>query len=207
MQPAMLHGYSRRGLNPLNVYRLSAPVTKKMLTQLRSGDQVLISGVVYTARDAAHKRLYRLLAQGQQLPVDLRGQIIYYTGPTPAKPSAITGSIGPTTSYRMDPYTPALLEYGVKVIMGKGSRSQSVKDALIQWKGVYLAAIGGAAALLAKSVTSCQVVAYADLGPEAIRRLEVVDFPAIVVNDTYGNDLYLEGVCRYRKESQDDGKD
>ena len=184
----------------MSLFPLKAPVTEEDLRKLHSGDQVLISGVIYTARDAAHQRLCKLLEQGESLPVDLRNQILYYTGPTPAKPEMVTGSIGPTTSYRMDPYPPALLEYGVKVLIGKGPRSQEVKEALVRWGGVYLAALGVAAALLARSVRSQEVVAYPDLGPEAIRRLEVVDFPAIVINDLYGHDLYLDGVKRYAKD-------
>lgn len=176
---------------------IRAPLTDEDVLQLRAGDNVLISGVVYTGRDAAHKKLVELLEAGLPLPVDLRGQMIYYVGPTPAKPGKVIGSAGPTTSGRMDAYTPALLEQGLKACIGKGSRSQAVRDALMRNKGVYLAATGGAAALLAKTVSKAEVVAYPELGAEAIYRLEVTDFPATVVNDAYGGDVYETGRRQY----------
>jgi fumarate hydratase subunit beta len=160
----------------------------------------LISGTLYTARDAAHKRLVELIREGKDLPMDIKGQIIYYVGPAPAKPGQAIGSAGPTTSYRMDPYAPILIEHGLKGMIGKGSRSQSVIDAMVKYKAVYFAAIGGAGALLAKSIKASEIVAYEDLGPEAIRKLTVEDFPAVVVNDTFGNDLYEQGVREYRIE-------
>ncbi len=179
--------------------RISAPLSDEDIKKLNTGDKVLISGVVYTGRDSAHKRMVELLKQGKDLPVDLKGQIIYYVGPAPAKPGKPIGSAGPTTSYRMDPYTPELLSPGLKAMIGKGPRSKEVIESMKKHKAVYLGATGGAAALIAKSIKKAEVVAYEDLGPEAIRRLEVEDFPAIVVNDIHGNDLYEEGVKKYRR--------
>jgi fumarate hydratase subunit beta len=180
--------------------RLKPPLTDKDVEKLKIGDRVLVSGIIYTGRDAAHKRLFTLLREGKDLPFDLRGQIIYYVGPTPAKPGQAFGSAGPTTSYRMDAYSPTLMERGLKGMIGKGMRSDTVKEAMKKYKAVYFAATGGAGALLAKRVKKAEVVAYEDLGPEAIRRLEVEDLPAIVVNDVRGNDLYIEGEKRYKKE-------
>jgi fumarate hydratase subunit beta len=180
--------------------RLKTPLSDPEVEKLRAGDQVLISGIIYTGRDAAHKRLFDLLKEGKDLPFDIQGQIIYYVGPTPAKPGQAFGSAGPTTSYRMDAYSPTLMERGLKGMIGKGMRSDTVKEAMKKYKAVYFAATGGAGALLAKRVKKAEVVAYEDLGPEAIRRLEVENLPVIVVNDIYGNDLYIEGAKRYRKE-------
>ncbi len=180
--------------------KIKTPLTEDVIEDLKCGDLVEITGVIYTARDAAHKRLVDLIKEGKNLPFDLRGAIIYYVGPTPAKPGKVIGSAGPTTSYRMDPYAPFLLEKGLKGMIGKGKRSKEVRDAIIKYKGIYFASTGGAAALLAKHIKSAEVVAYEDLGPEAIRRLYVEDFPAIVVNDIYGNDLYEEGVKKYKKK-------
>ncbi|MGI6098105.1 MAG: Fe-S-containing hydro-lyase [Dethiobacteria bacterium] len=180
--------------------RISAPLTDEQIMELRAGDNLLISGVIYTGRDAAHKRLVELIEKGEKLPIDLKGQIIYYVGPAPAKPGKVIGSAGPTTSVRMDAYTPAVLKEGLKVCIGKGGRSKEVKEALQKYKAVYVAAVGGAAALIAKKIKKAEVVAYEDLGPEAIRRLEVEDFPVTVINDAYGNDLYEEGAKRYRIE-------
>lgn len=178
---------------------LTPPLTDKDLEDLRIGDQVFITGVIYTGRDAAHKRLVDLVNEGKELPVDLRGQVIYYVGPSPAKPGRPIGSAGPTTSYRMDAYAPTLIEKeGLKVMVGKGSRNQAVKDAMVKHKAVYLAAVGGAAALIAKSVKSLEVIAYPELGPEAVQKLEVENFPAIVVNDVHGGDLYEEGISKYK---------
>ena len=179
--------------------RLSSPLKEEDVLRLRTGDRILLSGVVYTGRDAAHKRLFDLLTAGQDLPVDLRGQVIYYVGPTPAKPGRIIGSAGPTTSGRMDAYTPALLAYGLKAMIGKGQRSQAVRDAIREHKAVYLGATGGAGALLARRVKSCEIVAYEDLGTEAIRRLDIEDFPVIVINDCEGGDLYSEGIGAYER--------
>lgn len=178
--------------------KVVTPLTDKTVAELKAGDDVRISGVIYTARDAAHKRLVTLLKEGKELPLDIVGQVIYYVGPTPAKPGRPIGSAGPTTSYRMDSYAPLLMEHGLKGMIGKGMRSKAVKDAMVKYKAVYFAAIGGAGALLAKSVKASELVAYEDLGPEAIMKLTVEDFPCVVVNDIYGNDLYEEGVRKYR---------
>lgn len=178
--------------------RLTTPVSAEEIAKLKAGDQVLISGVIYTARDAAHKRLVELVEQGKELPFDIKDQFIYFVGPTPAKPGKVIGSAGPTTSYRMDKYSPTLLDLGLRGMIGKGSRSQEVKDSMVKNKAVYLAAVGGAAALIAKTIKKAEVIAYEDLGPEAIRKLEVEDFPAIVVNDVHGSDLYIQGAEQYR---------
>lgn len=177
--------------------RIRAPLKDMDVEKLQAGDKVLLSGVIYAARDSAHKRLVELLQNGEALPVELKGQIIYYVGPAPAKPGRSIGSAGPTTSGRMDPYTPVLLEYGVKAVIGKGSRSEEVRRAFQEFRGVYLAATGGAGALLAKKILAAEIVAYPELGPEAIRRLTVEDFPATVINDIYGKDLYEEGRKKY----------
>ncbi len=179
--------------------KITPPLTDRDLKNLRAGDRVLITGFVYTARDAAHKRLSELIDNGKELPIDIKGQIIYYVGPTPAKPGQVIGSAGPTTSGRMDTYTPKLLELGLKATIGKGQRSKDVIEAMKRYKAVYMAAVGGAAALIAKTIKNSDIVAYEDLGPEAIRRLEVVDFPAIIANDIYGNDLFQIGVEKYRR--------
>ncbi len=179
--------------------KLRTPLKDEDLVPLKSGDKVLITGELLTGRDAAHKRLYDLVKEGKPLPVDVKGQVIYYVGPSPAKPGAVIGSAGPTTSYRMDAYSPTLIELGLKGMIGKGARSKEVREAMVNHKAVYLAAVGGAAALIAKTIKKAQVVAYEDLGAEAINRLWVEDFPAIVVNDIHGNDLYEQGVKQYRK--------
>jgi fumarate hydratase subunit beta len=179
--------------------RIELPLTDAVVEQLRAGDRVLLSGTLLVARDAAHKRLVELVERGEALPVDLRGQTVYFAGPSPAKPGKVIGSIGPTTSGRMDAYSPTLLELGLKGMIGKGYRSQSVKDAMIRNRAVYFAVVGGAAALLAQRVVASRVVAYEELGPEAIRELDVVDFPAIVVNDMYGGDLYEAGRRTYER--------
>ena len=174
------------------------PLTEETLTDLRAGDAVLLIGVLYVARDAAHKRMVAALDKGEPLPFDIRGQTIYYTGPAPAKPGQVIGSAGPTTSGRMDSYTPRLLAEGLKGTIGKGMRSPAVKDAMKQHEAIYLATIGGIGAVLAKSIKKSEVIAYDDLGAEAVRRLEVENFPAIVINDIYGGDLYEEGKAKYR---------
>lgn len=184
----------------MDVKRISAPLTDEVVEDLKAGDNVLISGVIYTGRDAAHKRLVDLLDNGEDLPVDLKGQIIYYVGPSPAKPGQVIGSAGPTTSNRMDSYTPKLLSIGLKGMIGKGSRSPEVKDSIREHKGVYFAAVGGAAALIARAIKESEIVAYEDLGPEAIRCLTVEDFPAIVVNDVKGQDLYEMGRKEYEMQ-------
>ena len=182
------------------IKELTTPLSDADVESLKAGDRVRITGVLYTARDAAHGRLFPLIEQGEKLPIDVRGQIIYYTGPSPALPGAIVGSIGPTTASRMDKFTPALLKLGLKGTIGKGYRGQTVKDALRQYKGVYFGAIGGAGAVLSQFVKKLSVVAYEDLGTEAIRRLEVEGFPAIVVNDCHGGDLYQDGMKAYARE-------
>ncbi|MFC1926338.1 Fe-S-containing hydro-lyase [Chloroflexota bacterium] len=176
-----------------------SPLTAEVVQGLRVGEQVSISGVIYTARDAAHKRLIQALDRGESLPFDLKGQTLYYMGPSPAKPGQVIGSAGPTTSGRLDVYTPILIAAGIRAMIGKGSRSPEVKEAMKEHQAVYFAAIAGAGALVARAIISAEVIAYPDLGPEAILRLEVKDFPAIVVNDVYGGDLYQEGKARYRK--------
>ena len=178
---------------------LKTPLSDEDVEKLKIGDRVLISGVVYTGRDAAHKRLSDLIQKGKELPFDIKGQILYYVGPTPARPGQVIGSAGPTTSYRMDAYSPSLIERGLKGMVGKGMRSEAVKEAMKKHKAVYFAATGGTGALLAKRIKKADVVAYEDLGPEAIRRLEVEGLPVIVVNDVRGNDLYIEGERKYRK--------
>ena len=179
--------------------RLKTPLSDADVEKLKAGDKVFLNGVIYTGRDAAHKRLFDLLKEGKPLPVDLKGQVIYYVGPAPAKPGQAIGSAGPTTSGRMDAYSPKLMEIGLKGMIGKGMRKKEVVEAMKKYKAVYFAATGGAGALLAKAIKKAQVVAYEDLGPEAITRLEVEDFPVIVVNDTKGNDLYQQGMAQYAR--------
>ena len=179
--------------------RIRTPLSDEDVERLKAGDRVLISGVLYTGRDAAHKRMVDLLNQGGKLPFDIRGQVIYYVGPTPPKPGMPIGAAGPTTSYRMDAYSPRLMEVGLKGMIGKGMRSREVIDAMKHHRCVYMAAVGGAGALLSKCIKKAEVIAYEDLGPEAIRRLEVEDFPVILVNDIRGNDLYEVGARQYRR--------
>jgi fumarate hydratase subunit beta len=181
---------------------LCPPLTDDVIFKLRAGDRVIITGVIYTGRDMAHKYLVEGHEKGEKLPFDIKGQILYYTGPTPAPPGRAIGSAGPTTSYRMDKYTPALLELGLKGMIGKGPRGQEVRDAIKQYKAVYLAAIGGAGALISKMIKKAEVIAYPELGTEAIMRLKVENFPAIVVNDVYGEDLYQIGVERYKESGE-----
>ena len=181
-------------------YTVNTPLTKEVIETLKIGDVVKITGTIYTARDAAHARLVKLIEEGKELPFSLEGQIIYYVGPTPAKPGYAIGSAGPTTSYRMDPYAPILMKHGLKGMIGKGGCSQEVRDSIQKEKAIYFAAVGGAAALIAKSIQKAELIAYEDLGAEAIRKLEVKDFPAIVVNDIYGGDLYEEGRKQYMEE-------
>lgn len=169
---------------------VSAPLTKETAAELKAGDYVYLTGTIYTARDAAHKRMQEALERGEQLPLEMENNIIYYMGPSPARPGRPIGSAGPTTSGRMDKYAPALLDLGLKGMIGKGKRSQAVRDAIIRNGAVYFAAVGGAGALLSQSIVSSKVIAYDDLGTEAIRRLEVRDFPVIVVMDAEGNNLY-----------------
>ncbi|HEU5319402.1 MAG TPA: Fe-S-containing hydro-lyase [Methylomirabilota bacterium] len=182
------------------ITEIETPLSDADVEALKAGDRVRISGVIYTARDAAHGRLFPLIEKGEKLPIDVKGAIIYYTGPSPARPGDVVGSIGPTTASRMDRFTPALLGLGLKGTIGKGYRGQPVKDALRRYKAVYLGAIGGAGAVLSRHVTKAEVVAYEDLGTEAIRRLEVSGFPAIVLNDCHGGDLYQDGQKAYARE-------
>jgi fumarate hydratase subunit beta len=177
--------------------KIVLPLTEEAIAELKAGDNVLLSGVLYTARDAAHKKMIESLDKGEPLPFEIRGQTIYYMGPSPTPPGRIIGSAGPTTSTRMDAYAPRLLAGGLKGMIGKGVRSQAVKDAIKRYKAVYLAAVGGAGALISKTIAKTEVVAYPELGPEAILRLEVKDFPATVINDIYGGDLYVEGKKKY----------
>ncbi len=171
---------------------LETPLRQEDVEQLHTGDRVFISGVIYTARDTAHKRLIEAIDKGEAPPLDPEGQVIYFAGPSPARPGRPIGSVGPTTSYRMDPYSPRLMEKGLRGMIGKGSRSKEVREAMKQYGAVYFGATGGAGALLARAVQKSEVVAFEDLGPEAIRRLWVKDFPAVVINDIYGRDLYEE---------------
>jgi fumarate hydratase subunit beta len=170
--------------------RLRTPLTPEAVGELRAGDTVLISGVLYTARDAAHRRLMELLDSGEDLPFDLRGQVIYYCGPAPTPPGHAIGSAGPTSSYRMDPYAPRLHALGLAATIGKGDRSEAVRQACAEHCAAYLVAVGGAGALLSERIVSATVIAYEDLGPEAIRRLEAVDFPALVAYDCHGGSVF-----------------
>ncbi|MEA2087410.1 MAG: Fe-S-containing hydro-lyase [Candidatus Caldatribacteriota bacterium] len=179
--------------------KITTPLHEEKIIQLKTGDFVNITGNIYGARDAAHKRFFELIEKGKKLPIDLKGQIIFYAGPTPTKPGHSCGSVGPTTSYRMDTYTPELLERGLKGMIGKGLRSKEVMKSIKKNKAIYFAAIGGAAALIAKSVKKSEVVAYKDLGAEAVFRFYVEDFPAIVVVDSAGNNLYETEPPKYRK--------
>jgi fumarate hydratase subunit beta len=178
---------------------LLTPLSDQDVERLEIGDTVLVNGVIYTARDAAHKRLIDLLEAGKPLPLDLRGQVMFYVGPSPARPGRVIGAAGPTTSYRMDPYAPQLLSLGLKAMIGKGKRSPEVIAAMIANKAVYLGAIGGAGALISQSIKAAEIIAYEDLGPEAIRRLVVENLPTIVINDCRGNDLYEQGLRQYAR--------
>jgi len=178
-------------------YNLTTPLTSEDTKKLVAGDTVYISGTIYTARDAAHKRLVELLEDGKELPFDLEGSVIYFVGPTPPKPGDPIGSAGPTTSYRMDSYSPTMLKHGLKGMIGKGKRNQAVKDACVKYNAIYFGATGGAGALLGKQIKSAEVIAYPELGPEAVRKLEVKNFPVTVVNDTKGNDIYQMGREQY----------
>ena len=179
--------------------KLTCPVDPEQIKKLRVGDVVYLSGTMYTGRDAAHKRLCELLEKKQPLPVDVNNMAIYYVGPTPAKPGRAIGSAGPTSSYRMDAYTKPLLEQGLKVMIGKGPRCEELKDWLAEHGAVYMSAIGGAAASISESVKACEVVAYEDLGAEAIHKLEIEDFYAIVTYDSVGGDLFADGIKQYKK--------
>ena len=184
-------------------YKLTTPLTREMLAPLRAGDTVLLSGVVYTARDAAHGRMAELLDKGEALPFDVKGAAVYYVGPTPERPGTVIGAAGPTTAGRMDAYTPRLLDLGLACMIGKGKRSQAVKDAVIRNGAVYLAAIGGAGALMSGSVQSCEIIAWSDLGCEAVRKLTVQDMPLTVLLDAHGGDLYESGPAAYLAAGRD----
>ena len=180
--------------------RITLPLSEEALKDLRAGDDVLLNGTIYVGRDAAHKRMIEALDRGEELPFDIKGQTIYFMGPTPARPGKPIGAAGPTTSGRMDSYSPRLIAEGLKGMIGKGMRSPAVKEAMKQHKAVYFGAVGGTGALTSKSIKKAEVVAYEELGAEALRRLEVSNFPVTVVNDTYGGDLYEEGKANYRRD-------
>ncbi len=178
--------------------KIETPLTEDVIRNLKIGDEVLLSGRIYTARDMAHQRLVGMIKEGRELPFDIKGAVIYYVGPAPARAGQVIGSAGPTTSYRMDPFTPTLLELGLKGTIGKGPRSKEVVESMVKNCALYFGATGGAAALMARSVTEARVIAFEDLGTEALRELAVRDMPLIVINDCYGNDLYTEGKNKYR---------
>lgn len=188
-------------INDLEV-RVTTPLTEEDVVQLKIGDHVRVSGTIYTARDAAHNRMIETLNAGGQLPFDIKGQLIYYVGPTPARPGRAAGAFGPTTSMRMDPFTPQLLAAGLKACMGKGNRGPEVQEALKQYKCVYFMAVGGAAAMLSQFVKSIEVIAYEDLGTESLKRVVVEDFPAVVMDDCEGRDLLMEGRKQWRDMSK-----
>lgn len=181
------------------VKRVVTPLNDLEISELKCGDSILLTGTIYTARDAAHKRLIELIEKGEELPFDLKGETIYYVGPTPPKPGMVIGSAGPTTSYRMDAYAPKLLDLGLKGMIGKGLRNEEVIESIKKNKAIYFGAIGGAAALIGKSIVKSEVIAYEDLGSEAIRRLEVKDLPLVVIIDSLGNNLYEIGKENYLK--------
>ncbi|MCI5599437.1 MAG: Fe-S-containing hydro-lyase [Ruminococcus sp.] len=180
--------------------RLTLPLSDSDIKNLKAGETVLLSGTMLTGRDAAHKRLYELVEKGEKLPIDIKGELIYYVGPAPAKPGFVVGPAGPTSSYRMDKYAPTLLDLGLKGMIGKGARNQDVIDAIVRNGCVYFACVGGAAALIAKSIKKEEILCYEDLGTEAIRRYTVEDFPCIVAIDSYGNNAYTEGQKDYCRE-------
>ncbi|MEN3033825.1 MAG: Fe-S-containing hydro-lyase [Aquificaceae bacterium] len=179
------------------MYRIETPLKEEDIKKLRAGDRVLLSGRVLTARDAAHKRMVELLSRGQDLPFEIEGQVIYYVGPAPAKPGQVVGSAGPTTSRRMDKYVESLLKLGLKGMIGKGNRSKEVRELLRVYGAVYFAAVGGVSVLLSKKIVSSKILAWEDLGTEAVREFVVEEFPLIVANDIYGNDVFEEGQSKY----------
>lgn len=179
---------------------INVPIDTEEILKLNAGDYVYLTGTIYTARDAAHKRMYESLQRGENLPMEMKGNVIYYLGPSPAREGKVIGSAGPTTSSRMDKYTPALLELGLKCMIGKGKRSKEVKESIVQNGAVYFATVGGAGALLSRAILSSEVIAYEDLGTEAIRKLTVKDLPVIVVVDSHGNDLYETAIKQYERE-------
>lgn len=181
------------------IKNFNLPLTDKDIKSLKSGDRITLSGYLYTARDAAHAKMLELLNSGRNLPIDLKGQTVYYAGPCPAKPGSVIGSVGPTTSSRMDSYSPQLIEYGLKTMIGKGKRNLKVIDSIKKHRGIYLAVTGGAGALISQCITSSNVVAFEELGTEAVRQLHVKNLPAIVIIDSNGKDLYVEGRKLYEK--------
>jgi len=183
----------------MEAIKLKTPVSDQNIEKLRAGHKVILNGYIYTARDAAHKKMVELLDKGDSLPFDPKGQIIYFVGPSPAKPGQVIGSAGPTTSGRMNKYSPKMIKAGLKGMIGKGEMGKEVTDALKQFKGAYFVATGGAGALMAKRITESEVVAYEELGPEAVRRLKVEDFPIIVAQDCHGGNIFVEGMEKYRK--------
>jgi len=183
----------------MEIKRIKTPLEGNVIEQLRAGEKVFLTGYIYTARDAAHKRFIEALTEGRKLPFDIQDQVIYYCGPSPAPPGRVIGACGPTTSSRMDAYAPRLISLGLKGMIGKGKRSQTVKDTIKQYKAIYFGAPGGAGALLSKSVKSSEIIAYEELGPEAVVKLGIVDMPLFVINDIYGNDLYESGTQRYKR--------
>jgi fumarate hydratase subunit beta len=183
----------------MEAIKLNTPVQETDIEKLHAGQKVILNGYIYTARDAAHKKMVDLLDAGENLPFDPNGQIIYFVGPTPAKPGQVIGSAGPTTSGRMNKYSPFMLKAGLKGMIGKGEMGPEVVDALKDYKGVYFVATGGAAALIAKRITEAEVVAYDELGPEAVRRLKVVEFPVVVAQDCHGGNIFVEGVEKYKR--------
>jgi len=183
------------------IKKITLPLTEETLRDLRVGDNLLLTGIIYAGRDVAHKRMVEALERGEPLPVDVKGQVIYFMGPSPTRPGKPIGAAGPTTSGRMDSYSPRLIAAGLKGMIGKGMRSQTVKDAMKKYRAVYLGAIGGAGALISRSIKKAEVIAYEDLRAEALLRLEVEGFPVTVINDIYGGDLYEEGKAKYRKRN------
>ncbi len=183
----------------MEMKRITTPLDRKVVADLRAGEKVFLSGYIYTARDAAHKRITEALDRGEPLPFELENQVVYYCGPSPAPPGRVIGACGPTTSSRMDVYSPRLLSLGLKGMIGKGKRSAAVREALKEYGAVYFGGTGGAGALLSGSVLAADVIAYEELGPEAVRRLQVKDMPLFVINDMYGGDLYEAGMAGYRK--------
>jgi len=183
----------------MEIKKIQTPLDDSTVEKLKAGEKVFLNGFIFTARDAAHKKFFEALDKGEELPFDMRNQVIYYCGPSPAPPGRVIGSCGPTTSGRMDAYAPRLISLGLKGMIGKGKRSAAVKDVLRQYKAVYFGATGGAGALLSRSVVSSEIVAYEDLGPEAVVKLGVKDLPLFVINDMYGNDLYEAGIQQYRR--------
>ncbi len=190
---------------PKQANRVQLPLSDDLVKTLHAGDELLLTGVMYVGRDAAHKRMIEALETGKPLPMDAKGQVIYFMGPTPARPGKIMGSAGPTSSYRMDPYSPRLMAEGFKGMIGKGARSGEVKEAMKKYGAVYLSAIGGAGALISGCIKKAEVIAYEDLGAEALWRLDVQDFPVTVINDIYGGDVYEEGRSRFRIADSGEG--